>query len=49
MEVEHIEAHRTKKEMHQLSLFEKLNTEGDEKADEPAKRERGWTVELRRR
>ena len=37
MEVEHVKAHRFKKEMWQMSLFEEFITEGNEKADEPAK------------
>ena len=38
MEVEHVKAHRSKKEMQQMSLFEEKSiTEGSEKADEPAK------------
>ena len=34
LEVGHAKAHRSKKEKQQLSLFEKLVTEGNEKADE---------------
>ena len=37
IEVEHAKAHRTEKERQQMSLFEKLLTEGNEKADELAK------------
>ena len=34
VEVEHVKAHRSKKDMQQMSLFEKFITEGNEKADE---------------
>ena len=37
VEVEHVKAHRCKKEMQQVSLCEKFITEGSENADEPAK------------
>ena len=37
MEAEHFKAHRSKKEMQKMSLFEKFITEGTEKADELAK------------
>ena len=37
MEIEHVKAHRSKKERQQMSLFERLITEGNEKADELAK------------
>ena len=37
MEVEHVKAHRTKKEKEHMSQFEKFVTEGNEKADEWAK------------
>ena len=37
MEVEHVEAHRTKKDKKDISHFEKFVTEGDEKADDLAK------------
>ena len=37
MEVEHVKAHRTKKDKTYLSDFEKFVTEGNEKADELAK------------
>ena len=37
IETEHVKAHRTEKERQQMSLFEKCITEGNEKADEPAK------------
>ena len=37
VEVEHVKAHRTKKEMQQMSFFERLLAEGREKADELAK------------
>ena len=36
-EVEHVKAHRTKKEEKHVSQFERFVTEGDEKADELAK------------
>ena len=36
-EVEHVNAHRTNREMQQMSLFEKSITEGNEKVDDPAK------------
>ena len=37
VEVEHVEAHRTKKEKKDMSHFEKFVIEGNEKADELAK------------
>ena len=37
MEVEHVKAHRTKKEKKEMSHFEKFVTEGNETADELAK------------
>ena len=37
VEVEHVNAHRTKKEKNDMSHFEKSVTEGNEKADELAK------------
>ena len=37
-QVGHVEAHRTEKERQQMSLFEKFITEGNEKADEQAKK-----------
>ena len=37
MEVEHVEAHRTKKDKKEMSQFEKFVTDGNEKADELAK------------
>ena len=37
MEVEHVKAHRTKKEKKNMSQFEKFVAEGNEKADELAK------------
>ena len=37
VEVEHVKAHRTKKEKIYMSYFEKFVTEGNEKADELAK------------
>ena len=44
VEVEHVKAHRSKKEMQQMSLFEKFITKGNEKAEEPAKKrsDAGW-------
>ena len=38
IEVQHVEAHRTEKERQRMSLFEKFITEGNEQADELAKR-----------
>ena len=37
VEVEHVKAHRTKKDKKEMSHFEKLVTKGNEKADELAK------------
>ena len=37
VEVEHVKAHRTKKDKKQMPHFEKFVTEGNEKADELAK------------
>ena len=37
VEVEHVKAHRTKKDKKEMSHFEKFVTEGHEKADELAK------------
>ena len=37
MEVEHVKAHRTKKEKKDVSHFEKFVTQGNEKADQLAK------------
>ena len=37
VDVEHVKAHRTRKEMQHMSLSENFITEGTEKADEPAK------------
>ena len=37
VEVEHVKAHRTKKEKKNMAHFEKFVTEGNEKADELAK------------
>ena len=37
VEVEHVKAHRTKKEKQDMSHFESFVTEGNEKADELAK------------
>ena len=36
VEVEHVKAHRTKKEQKEISCFEKFVTEGNEKGDELA-------------
>ena len=41
VEVEHVKAHRSNKEMHEMSLFQKFITEGHEKADELAQ-EGAW-------
>ena len=38
MEVEHVKAHRTKKEEEKMTQFEGFVTEGNEKADELGKR-----------
>ena len=40
VEVDLVKAHRTKKEMQQMSFFESFIAEGNEKADELAKEER---------
>ena len=37
VEVEHVKAHHTRKEMQQMSVFERFIAEGSEKADELAK------------
>ena len=37
MEVEHVRAHRTKKDKKNMSQFKKFVTEGNEKADDLAK------------
>ena len=37
VEVEHVKAHRTKKDKKNMTQFEKLSTDGNEKADELAK------------
>ena len=37
VEVQHVKAHRTKKDKKEMSQFEKFVTEGNEKADELAK------------
>ena len=37
MEVEHVKAHRTKKDKKEMSHFERFVTDGNEKADELAK------------
>ena len=39
IEVEHVRAHRTEKERQRMSLLEKFITEGNDKADELAKKE----------
>ena len=46
MEVEHVKAHRTKKEKENMSQSERFVTEGNEKADDLAKREQCWTKDL---
>ena len=51
VEVEHVKAHRTKKEKKEMSRFEKFVTEGNEKADEPARAgamlDEGFMAEVR--
>ena len=51
VEVEHVKAHRTKKEKKDVSQFEKFVTEGNEKADELAKAgamlDEGYVAEAR--
>ena len=51
VEVEHVKAHRTKKDKKEMSHFEKFVTEGNEKADELAKEgamlDEGCTAEAR--
>ena len=51
VEVEHVKAHRTKTEKKDMSHFEKFVTEGNEKADELAKRgamlDEGFMAEAR--
>ena len=51
VEVEHIKAHRTKKDKKEMSHFEKFVTEGNEKADELAKAgamlDKGFMAEAR--
>ena len=51
VEVEHVKAHRTKKEKKNMSQFERFVTEGNEKADELAKAgamlDEGFTAEAR--
>ena len=44
VEVEHVKAHCTKKEMQQMSLFERVISIGNEKADELANQraDNGW-------
>ena len=39
LEVAHVKAHSSKKNVEHMSLFEKFIVEGNEKADEPAKKE----------
>ena len=48
LKVEHVKAHRTKKEQKQMSQFERFVTEGTEKAVELArqKQEQCWTKDL---
>ena len=41
VEVEHVKAHRSNKEMQEMSLFQKFITEGHEKADEQSQ-EGAW-------
>ena len=51
MEVEHVKAHRTKKEKEKMTQFERFVTEGNEKADELAKQgallDEGFMAEAR--
>ena len=51
VEVEYVEAHRTKKEKKDMSHFERFVTEGNEKADELAKEgavlDEGFTADAR--
>ena len=51
MEVEHVKAHRTKKDKKDMSLFEKFVTDGNEKADELAQAgailDKGFMAEMR--
>ena len=43
LEVEHVKAHRSKKEVKEMKLFERFATEGNERADELAKDSNaGW-------
>ena len=37
LEVKHVKAHRSRKEKHELTLFERFLTEANERADELAK------------
>ena len=48
VEIEHDKTHRTEKVRHQMSLFEKINSEGNQNADESVE-ERCWTDCSRRR
>ena len=51
VQVEHVEAHRTKEDQKEMSHFEKIVTEGNEKADELAKvgamLDEGFMTEIR--
>ena len=49
MEVEHVKAHRTKKEKQMMTQFERFITDGNEKADELAKAmmDEGFMAEAR--
>ena len=51
VEVEHVKAHRTKKDKKEVSYFEKFVTEGNEKADELGKEgamlDEGFMAEVR--
>ena len=49
VEVEHVKAHRTKKDKKDMSHFEAFVTEGNEKADEFAKAGACWTKDLWRK
>ena len=48
VEVEHVKAHRTKKEKEKMTQFERFVTEGNEKADELAKAVRAETIKQER-
>ena len=51
MEVEHVKAHRTKNDKKEMSYFDNFVTEGNEKADELAKKgamlDEGFMAEAR--